>query len=307
MFEAFELGPFIFWTRLLFLLLGVWLSAEFFFRLAESANLSLQHFRDYALWYLLAFVLGGRLVSILAQYPVYFHDPLRMFILWDGGFNFLGAAIGISVVLFFVTRQQRTTFLHWLDVLLPATTLGLVFSWLGAFVSGSAYGKPTDIFWGIVYDFPSVRYAVPIHPVQLYYALFYLVLTFLLLVIRKRAKRVGAETLFGIIIAAAGTFFLEYFRGDFTIPVFATRMDFFILLLLFLSLGIFAAVELRLSNRGTFFYEAFLLVFAGSYTMLRPWLPFEPLELRFSQLLTIVALLATIVYVVVHRSKYPHL
>lgn len=307
MFEAFELGPFIFWTRLLFLLLGMWLGAEFLFRLAEGSSLSLQHFRDNALWYLIAFIVGGRLAAVIAQYLVYLRDPLRVFILWDGGFNFLGAAIGVAVVLFFVTRAQRTTFLQWLDVLVPATTLGMVFSWMGAFVSGMAYGKPTDVFWGITYNAPSVRYAVPIHPVQLYYAIFFFLLTFLLLVIRKKAKRVGTETLVGIIVAAAGTFALEYFRGDFTIPVYATRMDFVILLLLFLSLGIFAAVEVRLSPRGTFFYEAFLLVLAAGYTILRPWLPFESIEMRFSQLLTVVALLTVIVYVVVHRSKYPHL
>ncbi len=42
MFEAFEFGPFIFWTHLAFILLGIWLSMEFFLRLAQSAGLSLE-------------------------------------------------------------------------------------------------------------------------------------------------------------------------------------------------------------------------------------------------------------------------
>ena len=60
MFEALQFGPFFLWTRLVFMLLGAWLAAEFFFRLAQSATLSLQHFQDKAWYYLGAFILGGR-------------------------------------------------------------------------------------------------------------------------------------------------------------------------------------------------------------------------------------------------------
>lgn len=307
MFEAFQIGPFILWTGLAFLLLGTWLFAEFFFRLAASANLSLQHFHDYWWGYVLGFVVGGRVVAMIAEYRVYLRDPFRVVILWDGNFSFLGAALGIAVLLYLGTHFQRSTFLQWLDVMVPATTLGLAFSWLGAFFAGQAYGRPTDVFWGVTYDAPNVRFAVPVHPVQLYYVLFYLILTFILLIIRSKAKRVGTETLVGIVVASVVTFCLEYFRGDFGIPVFATTMDFVILIALFVSLGVFAAVELRLTPRGTLFYEIFLLTLSIGYLAARPWLALETYELRFSQLLTVVALLATVVYVVFHRSKYPHL
>lgn len=307
MFQAFPLGPFLIWTSVVFLLIGTWLSVEFFLKLANAAHLSLQHFREHAWWYLGAFLLGGRFFAMLAQYRVYLNSPLQIFIVWDGGFSFLGGAIGIGIVLFWSTRTHRATFLQWLDVLLPATTLGLTFWWLGQFFAGHSYGKPTDVFWGVTYDSIAVRYAVPIHPVQLYYAFFYLFLTFLLLVIRKKAVRAGTETLIGIICASAVTFFLEYFRGDFAIPVFATKFDFVVLLFLFLSLGIFAAVELTLSRKAMFIYEGVLLAVFGGYALVRSELPFETFELRFSQFLAILALLATVVYVVVHRRRYPHL
>ena len=58
MFQAFEFGPFLIWSRLLFLCVGLWLSTEFFLRLAESAQLSLQHFRDRGWLYVIALVLG---------------------------------------------------------------------------------------------------------------------------------------------------------------------------------------------------------------------------------------------------------
>lgn len=306
MFQAFELGPFLLWTRLIFILLGIWLSAEFFLRLSESANLSLQHFRDHGLWYCFAFVLGGRVVAMLAEYRVYLRDPLRTVFLTDGNFSFLGAAIGIGVVLYVTTRGQRTTFLQWLDALLPATCLGLVFSWVGSFFAGDAYGRPTDVFWGVIYDTPSVRYTIPLHPVQLYYALFYFLLTFLLLIIRKRSKRVGAETLIGIVTACVGAFVLESYRGDFSIPVFATLLDFCVLTFLFISLGVFALIENRISSKLSLSYELCLLLGTIGYMFMRAWLDLETFELRVSQLLAVLALLITVVYVVVERRKHPY-
>ena len=307
MFEAFELGPLILWTHVIFLAVGVALSTEFFLRLASSAGLSLQTFRDHAWWHLGGFLLCGRLAAMLAEYRVYLRDPLRIIIVWDGNFSFLGAAIGIAVVLYASRQSSRTTFLQWLDVLLPATTFGLVFDWIGKFAAGQAYGSPTDTFLGVTYDAINVRYAVPIHPVQVYYAVFFLLITFLLLIVRKRAQRAGAETLVGIVVAALATIFFENFRGDFSIPVFATQADFLVLLLLFVSLGIFAAIELRLSSRAVLVCETVMTLLCAAYLLVRNWLPFEAYELRFSQLLAVLALLGAVVYVVVHRRKYPHL
>ncbi len=307
MFEAFSVGPLLVWTRAIFLLLGVWLSLEFFLRLARSAHLSLEHFREHAWAYLVAFLLGGRVFAILAQYRVYLRDPLRVFLFWDGGFSFLGAAIGIGFLLHWVTRHHRSTFLQWLDALLPATALGLGFDWLGKFFAGQAYGRPTDMFWGVTYEAMHVRYVVPVQPVQLFYAVFFFLLTFLLLVIRKNAKRAGSETLVGIVLASVATFLLESLRGDFGIPIFATQLDFVVLLLLFLSLGLFAVVELRLSLTQMYAYEAGLLLFVFGYVVVRSWLALPTFELRFSQFLAVLALLATVVYVIVHRRKYPHL
>lgn len=307
MFEAFQFGPVTIWLRLSFLLIGTWLAAEFLFRLAASANLSLQSLKDDAKWHLLAFVLGGRILAIVGQYQTYTKDWLRIFIVWDGSFSFLGGAIGIALVLFWSSRNQRVTFLQWLDVLLPATTFGLAFDWFGMFLSAQSYGKPTNVPWGVVMDTFSVRYTVPIHPVQLYYAFFYFVLTFVLLLIRRYSKRAGAETLLGIVTASVAVFFFEFLRGDFSIPVFAKLTDFIFLGCLFASLGVLAIIEQKLSERANTMYGGAVAVLTLAYVLSRSWLELPQYQLRFSQVLSILALLATVVYVVVHRRKYPHL
>lgn len=307
MFEAFQFGPYILWTHVVFLVLGIWLSAEFFLRLAQSAHFSLQQFKDNRWLYAAAFAVGGRVGAIIMNYRVYLRDPMRVFIVWDGSFSFLAAAIGVAFVLWWLNRRSRATFLQWLDVLLPATTFGLAFDWIGKFFAGLEYGRPTDVPWGITYDAIQVRYAVPVHPVQWYYAIFYLVLTFLLLVVRKHSRRSGAETLAGIVAASTATFLFEYFRGDFSVLVFATFVDFILFALLFMGLGIFALIELQLSQRMQIAYELIMAAVFGGYILLRPWLEFASYELRLSQLLAVLALLATVVYVVVHRRRYPHL
>ena len=43
------------------------------------------------------------------------------------------------------------------------------------------------------------------------------------------------------------------------------------------------------------------------YVVARPWIDLVQYQLRFSQVLAILALLTTVVYVVVHRRKYPYL
>ena len=307
MFEAFQIGGVTIWFRLVFLLLGIWVSSEFFFRLATSAGLGLQSVKDDAKKHLLAFLLCGRLLAILGSYQSYTHNWLRVFIIWDGGFSFLGGALGIALVLFWSTRSQRTTFLQWLDVLFPATTLGLALDWFGMFLSAQAYGKPTNVAWGVTVDTFSVRYTVPIHPVQLYYALFYLALTFILLLIRKHTKRAGNETLVGILASTIAVFTFEFYRGDFGIPVFAMFTDFVFLACLISSLGVLALIEQRLTERANAFYGSAVAILTIAYVLLRPWLDFPQYQLRFSQVLSILALLTTVVYVVVHRRKYPHL
>lgn len=307
MFEAFQLGPFILWTHAFFFLLAVWMSLEFFLRLAETANLPIQHFKDKALWYLGAFLVGGRVIAILAEYRVYLNDPLRVFMVHDGNFSFLGAAIGVGVLLYVISRESRATYLQWLDIFVPAITFGLFFDWIGKFAAGQDYGTPTDVFWAVTYDAINVRYTVPIHPVQLYYAFFYLFLTFGLLIVRKYAARAGWETLVGIVLASLATIFFESFRGDFAIPVFATSLDFGLLFLLFAGLGVLTLVELKMTERQQLLYEIAMGLLFGGYFLVRPLLTLPTHELRFSQLLAVLALFASVVYVVVHRRRYPHL
>jgi peptidoglycan/LPS O-acetylase OafA/YrhL len=143
--------------------------------------------------------------------------------------------------------------------------------------------------------------------VQLYYALFYFTLTFVLLLVRKYSKRAGAETLIGIATASVAIFLFEFMRGDFGIPIFAKLTDFMFLGCLIISLGILALIEQKLTERTNTVYGGMVAVLTVVYVLTRSWIDLPQYQLRFSQVLAILALVATVVYVVVHRRKYPHL
>ncbi len=111
----------------------------------------------------------------------------------------------------------------------------------------------------------------------------------------------------GIVCAAVASMVFESMRGDFNVPVFATVLDMGLLLLLFLGLAAIAIFELKMSNRQIIWYEGGMALLFGVYFVLRPWIALPTHELRFSQLLAMLSLLSTVVYVVVHRRRYPHL
>jgi len=306
MFEAFQLGPLLFRSHILFLLLGAALGAEVFFRLASRDGLHIVLLLKHGLWLVLAALGCGRLLGMLLLYRMYAQDPLRIFVLWDGVFSVPGAFMGLGIGLYVITWKQLGQFLRWLDALLPAASIVLGFEWLGRFLGSLSYGKPTDLPWGVTVESMSVRYTVPIHPVQLYYACFFFVLALVLLSL-KRKRHVGVVTLLGTVGACVGVILLEFLRGDFAVTVFAKLSDFVFLGLLFVSLGAIALFERKISHSYSFINSVLLGIGTVSYLLLRPWITVVSVEWRLSQFLAVLAMIATVVYVVVHRWKYPHL
>ena len=80
-----------------------------------------------------------------------------------------------------------------------------------------------------------------------------------------------------------------------------------VLIALFVSLAVFALIERSLPLKILYMYQILSVLLFGSYLIARSWLLLPTFELRFSQFLAIIALLGTIVYVVIHRRRYPHL
>ncbi|HLC75759.1 MAG TPA: prolipoprotein diacylglyceryl transferase family protein [Candidatus Peribacterales bacterium] len=316
MFEAFQIGPFLIRSYIVFLLLGVIVSVELFLRIMQKEGLRMTLFLQKGVWFIISFLFFGRLFAILLLYRVYLQDPLRTFVIWDGEFSVIGGCIGIVVALFFCTLRERHTFLAWLDAFIPPMTLLFSLDWFGRFLGALSYGKPTNAPWGVILESMSVRYTVPVHPVQLYYALWFFCLTILLLMFHRRrfAQRMqmngngsglGMPTLLGVFLGCVGVLFLEYYRGDFAVTIFAKLTDFVFLGLLFMSMGTLTVLERKISHRYSLMNGAAVGIGTVAYLLLRPLITVASVEWRFSQFLAVLAILATVVYVYAYRWKYP--
>ena len=313
-FEAFQIGPFLFRSSIICLLIGIMLSVDLFMRIVQKEGLRITLFLRRGVWFAVAFLLFGRLFALLLLYRVYVQDPLRAFIFWDGEFSTVGGCIGIVVMLCFFLWREQEMFLVWLDALFPSMTLLFTFDWFGRLLGALSYGKPTNMPWGITLESMHVRYTVPVHPVQLYYTFWFLGVTILLLLLHKRRfgdtmtfggrKGFGFPTLLGTFLGCLGVLFFEYYRGDFAITIFAKLTDFVFLACLFVSLGILTVIERKISPRYSLMNGVIVGFGTIAYLLLRPFITVASVEWRFSQFLAVLAMIATVVYVYAYRWKY---
>jgi len=160
------------------------------------------------------------MVFILENINFYFANfgfgtILKLASFWDKGLSFWGGIIGIAAAFIFYARKKNENIMKWMDVLAVSISSGMIFGYLGAFFGGVAYGKPTELPWGIVLENIDIPYTTAIHPVQIYGAIFMLILTILLTIILLKIKlKDGTVMLIGIILYSIFRFFEEFLRGD---------------------------------------------------------------------------------------------
>ena len=115
---------------------------------------------------MLGVILGGRLGYVLFyNFAYYFHHPLGIFAVWEGGMSFHGGILGVITAGVLFARKNKFSFYGLADSAMPLAALGLGLGRLGNFINAELYGKPTTLPWGMI--FPNSD-GVPRHPTQLY-------------------------------------------------------------------------------------------------------------------------------------------
>ena len=137
---------------------------------------------------LVATVLGARLGHFLfyERPSDYLDDPWEIFRVWEGGLASHGAAIAIifSMILFSYRMRKTSKGLTWVRLLdfvsIPTALCGCCIR-IGNFFNQEILGSQTSLPWGVVFGTPADHsFPVPRHPVQIYEAIFYLVVFYLL-------------------------------------------------------------------------------------------------------------------------------
>ncbi len=192
---------------LILVMAAVWLGSWLAEKRAARHGLTANDVNNLTFYPLLGYILGGRLLFALENLPAFAAAPLSLFSLNLDLFDPLGG--GIAALLIALVYGQRRNLSLWptLDALTPLLAVLWIGIALSHLASGSAFGKETDLPWGI--DLWGTRR----HPSQLYELLASL-LTLGLLLFPKADSRPGRLFLTFAALSSGWTLFLQAFRGD---------------------------------------------------------------------------------------------
>ncbi len=214
--EIVKLGPFtVRWYGLLFALAFVfgYLILTKIYKLEKKSSADLEQLSIYVI---LGTVIGARLGHCLFYDPAYYlSHPIEILKVWEGGLASHGAAIGILIAIYLITKKQKDKTMLWiLDRLVIVVALGGALIRLGNLFNSEIIGKPSDLPWAFI--FARVD-DIPRHPAQLYESIFYLI-TFGILYYTylKTDKKFKPGYLFGfaIVLIFGFRFLVEFLKKE---------------------------------------------------------------------------------------------
>ena len=192
---------------MILLVAAAWLGLTLTEKRAERHRISKENINNIIFYGLLAFVIGGRLSFILQNTIAFIKSPLGIISVNPDMFDPAGGtAVAFLVALIY---GQRSGLLFWdtLDALTPFFAILSIGMGLGHLAAGKAFGKETDLAWGIN------LWNATRHPTQLYET-FASLLIFILLWFKRHDPRPGILFLTFAALTAGSQLFIQAFRGD---------------------------------------------------------------------------------------------
>jgi phosphatidylglycerol:prolipoprotein diacylglycerol transferase len=128
-----------------------------------------------------------------------------------------GALIGAAAAAIYARRNQ-IQLSTMVDAVAAPLSLGLAFEQIGALFAGSSFGTDATVPWAVTYTDPLVArwsgtpLGVPLHPVQAYAAVAFLVLSLLLLVLLPVRKQQGDVAGIWFLGTGVAVFITEFWR-----------------------------------------------------------------------------------------------
>ncbi len=219
---VFKIGSFgLRWYSLL-IAIGLLVGAFVAYREAKRRGDNPEHVFNALLLALPLALIGARAYHVIHQWgAIYSKDPMRVFLINEGGIGIYGAVAGSVLALFIYTKWNKLNLWRWLDIGAPGLIIGQAIGRWGNYFNQELYGKPTDLPWGIYIDpqhrVPGVENFDKFHPLFLYESLLNLLgFVVMLYVARRFASRLkdGDIALLYFIIYPIVRLSLETLRLD---------------------------------------------------------------------------------------------
>lgn len=210
---AFSLGPLkVHWYGLMYLFgfLLAWGLAHWRVK-HQHLGWGSSEIEDLIFWAAVGVILGGRLGYMLFYTQgAWYHHPLSIFRIWEGGMSFHGGLIGVAIALSWFAHRHRRSYLNVADFLVPLVPLALGLGRIGNFINAELVGRVTNLPWAMIFPHSD---GLPRHPSQLYAVGLEGILLFILVWIYARKRRpVGRVTALFLIGYACCRLVDECFR-----------------------------------------------------------------------------------------------
>lgn len=213
---AFTLGPFtVRWYGIL-VAVAVGTLLLVFSREAKRLDLSQDFIYNLFLWGIIGGLVMSRVVHVIDWLITHPGRPIEFFDFT--GLGLYGAILGAVLAVWVYTRVTGT---NWSDMAVvgdavaPGGPLAQAIGRLGCFINGCCHGSPSSLPWAVTYTHPDSFCAlkgVPVHPAQVYFLLWNLLVFGVVWGLRKRPKPEGALFLLYLSLYAVGDFALRFFR-----------------------------------------------------------------------------------------------
>ncbi len=178
-------------------------------KLAKINDLNPDIVVDLLIFALPAAIIGARLYYVIFTWKDYKDNLIEVINIRNGGLAIYGGLIAAFLVGYIFSRVKKINFLKLTDVFAPAIALGQGIGRWGNFINQEAYGRATELPWGIIIDGQKV------HPTFLYESIGDILIFLILYKLCKDKNKFNGKII-SLYLILYGTlrFFVEGLRTD---------------------------------------------------------------------------------------------
>ncbi|MFZ4462104.1 MAG: prolipoprotein diacylglyceryl transferase family protein [Patescibacteria group bacterium] len=190
------------------------------YKLSIKTGINSNFFFGSALPLIISTFIFSRLIFILSQWRDYKYIVsdkfLHFFLMSDYNLSFIGGVIGFVIVLGYKLIRFNQPQEKYVDTVVLAFLFAAVIGYIGAFLGGQIYGRPTSLPIGIIYknESANVPYTSAIIPLAILYSIGSFFLFSALYILRELIKVEGFLGYVGIALFSLMLFIGEFFSGS---------------------------------------------------------------------------------------------
>ncbi|MDD2487583.1 MAG: prolipoprotein diacylglyceryl transferase [Candidatus Gracilibacteria bacterium] len=220
MFPQIQFGGVTIYTFGLALSISFILFFWMLYRLSLKFGINTNFFLGNVFFFFISSFAFSRFFYVIAEWRdfkyIFDQGVLKFFFMSDYNFSLIGGVVGFMLVLYINIKKFKLNSNKYVDAVVLSFLFAAIIGYIGAFLGGQIYGKPTDLAIGIAYTNTLSKnpYSSPTFPLAIIYSIISFLLFVGLYMARIFIKIEGFIGYIGIIIFASILLIFEFFNGS---------------------------------------------------------------------------------------------